>query len=166
MKVLAFPRENAFQDSYLILRVIFTNTWKPTAPVSELPSPSALRRETVSGRDEAWLPRRSPPGLETEHTHLRMLGCRGVQNIDFRAPSRHLESAFRGGPGIELLNSSRQPGLLPLPLRPCPSLEGHGLSGHPGAPCNYPPLCHCLTALPGATSQRLDMHPKGSLSSL
>lgn len=48
--------------------VLFENVCKPTALVSECLSPNALRRETVSGRDEAVLPMRSQLGLETEHT--------------------------------------------------------------------------------------------------
>lgn len=48
--------------------VLFENVCKPTALVSEWLSRNALHRETVSGRDEAVLPMRSQPGLETEHT--------------------------------------------------------------------------------------------------
>ena len=65
---------DSFQDSDLIFTLFFKTIFKSTALVSELPSLSALRRESVSGRDEALLPTGSQPGLETEHMRLRMWG--------------------------------------------------------------------------------------------
>lgn len=134
---ISFPHKNSFQDSNSVFTVVFENVCKPTALVSECLSPNALRRETVSGRAEAVLPMRSQPGLETEHTSQdggvwgqdttpisvglqdKPGGEGGVQNAGLQAPSRHLDSASRGGTRNGVLKW--QPGFLPLLSGPCPS---------------------------------------------
>lgn len=114
VKVLSpSPHKNSFQDIDLIFMVLFKNVCKPTMLVSEWPSLSSLHTETVSGCDEALLPMRSQPGLETEHMSGwwglgtghhpcqcggsgQVWGWEGVQITDLQAPCSHLESASRG----------------------------------------------------------------------
>lgn len=135
---------HSFQNSDLIFTLFFKTIYKSTALVSELPSPSALRRETVSGRDEALLPTGFQPGLETEHTRLRMWGLGmghhpisvglwdrpgGVGGYRLQISRPHPDTWNQPpgvGPGIPFVSSSQQPGLLRLPTGPCASLESHG----------------------------------------
>lgn len=151
MKVLsAFPHKNYF-PSDLIFVVIYPNICKPTAWVSEFPSLSALRREIGSGCDEVLLPMRSQPCLETEHMCLRMVGfgdrmspvSAGLQDrlgvrgegecTDIFKPHQHLESASGGRTRNHVLKHFMTARFAVSVHRPCPSPEGHGLSGLPAA---------------------------------
>lgn len=77
----------------IIFMVIFKNICcKSTTLVSELPSPSALHREIIFGCDEALLPMRSQPGLETEHTCHRLVWGSGT--------GHHSECGAAGGGGV------------------------------------------------------------------
>lgn len=137
-----------------------------------MPSPTAHHRETASGRDGALSPTGSRPGLQTEHSSLRMVGsgdrCHpihaglqdrlgGVQTTHFQAPPHTPRLGLRGR-DQESFNSSQQPDLLPPPTRPGPALEGHGPSGCPVA------LCACLLPVTGTAGgvPRLNLHPPGT----